>query len=58
MSNHLHDALFAPHEGRGTVFLCLPDGTAVTHAAFCALASRAEATATTSAPGTCRSAGR
>ncbi len=40
MANHLHDALFAPHEGRRTVFLHLPDGTSVTHGAFCALAAR------------------
>jgi malonyl-CoA/methylmalonyl-CoA synthetase len=40
MSNHLHDAVFAPHEGRETVFIRLPGRTAVTHAAFCALAAR------------------
>ena len=40
MTNHLHDGLLAPHEGRGTVFLHLPDGSTVTHGAFCALAAR------------------
>ena len=40
MANHLHDALFAPHEGRGTAFLYLPDGTTLTHGAFCDLAAR------------------
>lgn len=40
MANHLYDALFAPHEGRETVFLHLPDGSTVTHGAFCGLAAR------------------
>ena len=40
MANHLHDALFAPHDGQQTVFLHLPDGTTVTHGAFCAMAAR------------------
>ncbi len=40
MSNPLHDALFAPHEGRDTVFLHLPDGGSLTHAAFLAEADR------------------
>ena len=40
MTNHLHDGLLAPHEGRDTVFLHLPDGSTVTHGAFCTLAAR------------------
>ena len=40
MGNHLHDALLAPHEGRGTAFLHLPDGSTVTHGEFCTLAAR------------------
>ena len=34
MANPLYDALFAPHEGRGTPFLHLADGTIITHAEF------------------------
>ncbi|MCR9157150.1 MAG: malonyl-CoA synthase [Rhodobacteraceae bacterium] len=34
MANPLYDALFAPHEGRGTPFLHLADGTIITHADF------------------------
>ena len=34
MANPLYDALFAPHEGRGTPFLHLADGTIITHAYF------------------------
>ncbi len=40
MTNTLHDALFAPHEGRKTPFLILPDGVTVTHAAFVDEAAR------------------
>lgn len=40
MANPLYDALFAPHEGRKTEFLILPDGTSVTHGAFLARAAR------------------
>jgi malonyl-CoA/methylmalonyl-CoA synthetase len=40
MSNPLHDALFAAHEGRDTVFLHLPDGGTMTHADFLAEAAR------------------
>lgn len=40
MSNPLHDALFAPHEGRETVFLKLPGGGTLTHAAFLEQANR------------------
>lgn len=34
MPNPLYDALFAPHEGSPLVFLEMPDGSAVTYAAF------------------------
>ena len=34
MANPLYDALFAPHEGKTTVFLHLQDGTTITHADF------------------------
>jgi len=34
MTNPLYDALFAPHEGKPTPFLQLPDGGTLTHAAF------------------------
>ncbi len=40
MSNPLYDALFAPHEGRDSVFLHLPDGGSLTYAAFLAEADR------------------
>ncbi|WP_284164946.1 malonyl-CoA synthase [Frigidibacter sp. SD6-1] len=40
MSNHLYDALFAPHEGQATPFLILPDGREISHAAFLAHAAR------------------
>ncbi|SMX44514.1 malonate--CoA ligase [Maliponia aquimaris] len=40
MSNPLHDALFAPHEGRDTPFLHLADGQTLTHAAFLARAGQ------------------
>jgi malonyl-CoA/methylmalonyl-CoA synthetase len=40
MTNPLHDALFAPHEGRETVFLHLPGGGTLTHAAFLSRARR------------------
>jgi malonyl-CoA/methylmalonyl-CoA synthetase len=39
MANHLHDALFAPHEGSAQVFLDLPDGGTLDHAAFAAMAA-------------------
>ena len=38
MANHLHDALFAPHEGSARVFLDLPDGGRLDHGTFAALA--------------------
>ncbi|MEQ6249208.1 malonyl-CoA synthase [Sulfitobacter sp. HNIBRBA3233] len=34
MTNPLYDTLFAPHAGRQTPFLHLPDGEVITHAAF------------------------
>lgn len=34
MTNPLYDTMFAPHAGRDTPFLHLPDGSTVTHAAF------------------------
>ena len=34
MTNPLHDRLFAPHEGRDAPFLILPDGEAISYAAF------------------------
>ncbi|MEM1430410.1 MAG: malonyl-CoA synthase [Pseudomonadota bacterium] len=34
MTNPLYDALFAPHEGRDTPFLHLPDGRTLSHTAF------------------------
>jgi malonyl-CoA/methylmalonyl-CoA synthetase len=40
MSNPLYEALFAPHEGRDTAFLHLPDGGLLTHAEFIAEANR------------------
>ena len=40
MNNPLYNALFAPHEGRDTVFLHLPGGASLTHAAFLADADR------------------
>ncbi len=40
MTNPLHDALFAPHQGSGKVFLHLPDGTTLSYAAFLAMACR------------------
>lgn len=40
MTNPLHDALLAPHEGRGTPFLIHPDGGSLTHAAFLDRAAR------------------
>ena len=40
MANHLFDALLAPHAGKDTRFLILPDGTSISHAAFLALAAR------------------
>ncbi|PKP74413.1 MAG: malonyl-CoA synthase [Alphaproteobacteria bacterium HGW-Alphaproteobacteria-6] len=39
MANHLHDALFAPHEGSARVFLDLPDGGRLDHGTFAALAA-------------------
>ncbi len=40
MTNPLYDALFAPHEGQGTVFLHLADGGRLTHAEFLSKARR------------------
>ncbi len=40
MTNPLYDRLFARHAGKDTVFLHLPDGETVTHAAFLALAAQ------------------
>ncbi len=40
MSNSLHDALFAPHIGRDTVFLHMADGTATSHAEFLGLSAQ------------------
>lgn len=40
MQNPLYDALFAPHEGRETAFLHLPDGSTLTHGAFLDEAAR------------------
>jgi len=34
MNNPLYDTMFAPHAGQDTPFLHLPDGRAMTHAAF------------------------
>ncbi|MFA8385161.1 MAG: malonyl-CoA synthase [Pelagibaca sp.] len=34
MANPLYNSLFAPHEGKATPFLHLPDGRTITHAAF------------------------
>lgn len=34
MANTLYDALFAPHEGKTTPFLHMPDGAVISHAAF------------------------
>ncbi|MCA0271934.1 MAG: malonyl-CoA synthase [Proteobacteria bacterium] len=39
MANHLYDALFGRHEGLATPFLHLPDGSSLTHGAFCDLAA-------------------
>ena len=38
--NHLHDALFAPHQGSGRPFLIAPDGAALSYGAFVDLAAR------------------
>ena len=40
MGNPLWDALFAPHEGSGRVFLHLPDGEALSYGAFVEQAER------------------
>ena len=40
MANPLHDTLFAPHAPREDAFLILPDGGALSHAAFDRLANR------------------
>ncbi|MBJ3763770.1 malonyl-CoA synthase [Maribius pontilimi] len=40
MSNTLHDALFAPHADRSDTFLHLPEGGALSHADFAAMAAR------------------
>ncbi len=40
MTNPLFDALFAPHAGRPTPFLHLPDGVQMSHGAFLARAAR------------------
>ncbi|MDG3040184.1 malonate--CoA ligase [Roseicyclus marinus] len=40
MTNPLHDALFAPHEGSDKVFLHLPDGAGVSYAQFLSMADR------------------
>ncbi len=34
MNNPLYDTMFAPHAGKDTPFLHLPEGTVITHAAF------------------------
>jgi malonyl-CoA/methylmalonyl-CoA synthetase len=39
MANHLHDALFAPHEGSDRAFLILPDGREIGHRTFVARAA-------------------
>ena len=39
MSNPLYDRLFGVHAGRDTVFLHLPDGCTISHAAFLARAA-------------------
>ncbi len=41
MTNHLYDALFAPHAGSDRTFLILPDGPSVSFGAFVAEAARA-----------------
>jgi malonyl-CoA/methylmalonyl-CoA synthetase len=38
--NHLHDALFAPHQGSDRPFLTTPDGAALSYGAFVDLAAR------------------
>lgn len=40
MANPLFDTLFGPHLGKDTVFLHLPDGSILTHAAFLQMAAR------------------
>jgi malonyl-CoA/methylmalonyl-CoA synthetase len=40
MTNPLHDALFAPHEGSDKVFLHLPEGASLSYAEFLGLADR------------------
>ncbi len=40
MANPLYDTLFARHSGRDTVFLHLPDGSALTHDSFLRMAAR------------------
>lgn len=40
MTNLLYDAFFAPHEGKATPFLHLPDGRTLTHDAFLQEAGR------------------
>ncbi len=40
MANPLYDALLAPHEGSGRVFLHLPGGGTLSHAAFGRMAAR------------------
>ncbi|MCR9126531.1 MAG: malonyl-CoA synthase [Rhodobacteraceae bacterium] len=40
MANHLFDALFGQHSGKGTAFLHLPDGRIITHDAFLRRAAR------------------
>lgn len=40
MSNPLHEALFAPHAGRNSTFLILPDGARISHERFLARAAR------------------
>lgn len=40
MTNHLYDALFAPHEGSDRTFLILPDGSRMSYGDFLHLAAR------------------
>ncbi len=40
MTNHLHDAMFAPRSGSPSPFLLLPDGETLTHEGFAQLAAR------------------
>ena len=40
MTNHLYEALFAPHAGSDRAFLILPEGGALSYRAFLALAAR------------------